>query len=563
MKTRQITSFDAIVIGSGISGGWAAKELTEKGLKTLILERGRSLEHIKDYPTTNSAPWEFNYRGEVSPEIKKDYLIQSTNYSFNDATKHFFVKDTENPYVNPENKEFRWIRGYHTGGRSLMWARQCYRWSDLDFEANAKEGIEIDWPIRYKDIAPWYDYVEKFAGISGQAEGLPQLPDGQFLPPMEMNCVEKYVKEKIQETWPDRTMTIGRVAHLTVPHNGRGKCMYRNLCYRGCPFGAYFSSQSATLPAATATGNMTLRPNSIVHSILYDEQKDKATGVRVIDGETLETLEFSARIIFLCASTLGSTQILLNSTSNRFPQGLANSSGVLGHYLMDHHTDVDSKARFDGFENEYYNGHRPNGIYVPRFRNVKTKHPDFLRGYGMQGSGSREGWSRGNDIDDLGADFKKAITEPGPWTMSFGGFGECLPYYDNKVELNPDLKDKWGLPTLRISCEFKENELAMRKDMAITSAELLEAAGGKDIETTNEKAIPGFAIHEMGTARMGNDPKTSVLNKWNQCHDVPNLFVTDGSCMTSSACQNPSITYMALTARACDYAVKELNRRNL
>ncbi|MCZ6901103.1 MAG: GMC family oxidoreductase [Bacteroidetes bacterium] len=563
MKTRQITSFDAIVIGSGISGGWAAKELTEKGLKTLILERGRSLEHIKDYPTTNSAPWEFKYRGEVLPEIKKDYPVQSTNYSFNDATKHFFVKDTENPYVNPENKEFRWIRGYHTGGRSLMWARQCYRWSDLDFEANAKEGIEIDWPIRYKDIAPWYDYVEKFAGISGQAEGLPQLPDGQFLPPMEMNCVEKYVKEKIQETWPDRTMTIGRVAHLTVPHNGRGKCMYRNLCYRGCPFGAYFSSQSATLPAATATGNMTLRPNSIVHSILYDEQKDKATGVRVIDGETLETLEFSAKIIFLCASTLGSTQILLNTTSNRFPQGLANSSGVLGHYLMDHHTDVDSKARFDGFENEYYNGHRPNGIYVPRFRNVKTKHPDFLRGYGMQGSGSREGWSRGNDIDDLGADFKKAITEPGPWTMSFGGFGECLPYYDNTVELNPDLKDKWGLPTLRISCEFKENELAMRKDMAITSAELLEAAGGKDIETTNEKAIPGFAIHEMGTARMGNDPKTSVLNKWNQCHDVPNLFVTDGSCMTSSACQNPSITYMALTARACDYAVKELNRRNL
>ena len=563
MKRRQITSFDAIVIGSGISGGWAAKELTEKGLKTLILERGRSLEHIKDYPTTNNAPWEFNYRGEVSPEIKKDYPVQSTNYSFDDGTKHFFVKDTENPYSNPENKEFRWIRGYHTGGRSLMWARQCYRWSDLDFEANIKDGSGIDWPIRYKDIAPWYDYVEEFAGVSGQAEGLPQLPDGKFLPPMEMNCIEKHVRKKIEETWSDRTMTIGRAAHLTVPHNGRGKCMYRNLCYRGCPFGAYFSSQSATLPAATATGNMTLRPNSIVHSILYDEQKDKATGVRVIDGETLETLEFSAKIIFLCASTLGSTQILLNSTSNRFPQGLANSSGVLGHYLMDHHTDVDSKARFDGFENEYYNGHRPNGIYVPRFRNVKTKHPDFLRGYGMQGSGSREGWSRGNDIDDLGADFKKAITEPGPWTMSFGGFGECLPYYDNKVELNPDLKDKWGLPTLRISCEFKENELAMRKDMAITSAELLEAAGGKDIETTNEKAIPGFAIHEMGTARMGNDPKTSVLNKWNQCHDVPNLFVTDGSCMTSSACQNPSITYMALTARACDYAVKELNRRNL
>ena len=555
--------FDAIVVGSGISGGWAAKEFCEKGLKTLVLERGRDVKHIQDYPTMNKAPWEFDYRGLDTQEVKEEYYVQKKTYAFDEGTKHFWVNDKENPYTTPKDKEFRWLRGNHVGGRSLTWGRQSYRLSEMDFEANKKDGIGVDWPIRYKDIAPWYDYVEEFIGISGQNEGLEQLPDGKFLPAMEMFCVEKEVKSAIETKWSDRMMTIGRTANLTQNHKGRTACQYRNLCSRGCPFGAYFSSNSSTLPAAYDTGNLSLRPHSIVESVIYDEKSKKATGVRIIDAETNERKEYFAKVIFLCASTLGSTWIMLNSKSDHFPNGLGNSSGTLGKYLMDHHFQVSSKAEFDGFEEKYHYGFRPNGIYIPRFRNIKEKHPDFIRGYGMQGGANRVGWGYGNRKAGFGAEFKDELMKPGPWEMSLMAFGECLPYEDNKVELNYDVKDKWGLPTLHISCEFKENEYAMRKDMAITTREMLEAAGGKNIETFDSDAVPGFGIHEMGTARMGRDPKTSVLNAYNQMHDVSNVFVTDGSAMTSSACQNPSLTYMALTARAVHYAVEQLKKNKL
>ena len=556
-------TFDAIVIGSGITGGWAAKELCEKGLKTLVLERGRNVEHVKDYPTTSTPPWEFAHRGIDTLKIKEEYPIQSTNYAFSEDTHHFFVNDRENPYTTPKDQPFRWIRGYQVGGRSLIWGRQCYRWSDLDFEANLKDGVEIDWPIRYKDLAPWYDYVEKFIGVSGQPEELPQLPDGAFQPPMEMNCVEQHVKKAIEKNWNNRKLTIARAANLTQPLPGRTACRYRNLCQRGCPYGAYFSSNSSTIPAAMNTGNLTLQPHAIVESVIYDEQQGKATGVRVINAEDNTTTEYYGKLIFLCASTLGTTWLLLHSTSSRFPNGLGNDSGVVGHYLMDHHKEIFSQATIEGFDDKYYNGFRPTGIYVPRFRNVKDKHPDFLRGYGVQGGASREGWGRGVSQKGFGADFKKALTRPGPWKMTFAAYGETLPYYENKAELNPNVVDKWGLPTLTLSARFRENEYAMRKDMAQTGAEMLEAAGGKEIQSIDGADIPGFAVHEMGTARMGNNPKKSVLNRWNQMHTVPNVFITDGSAMVSAACQNPSLTYMALTARAVDYAVGELKKQNI
>lgn len=555
------TKYDAIVVGSGITGGWAAKELSQKGLKTLVLERGRDVKHVQDYPTMNMTPWDFKYRGLKSQQYFHDHPVQTRTYAFNEGTKHFFVNDLENPYT--EVKKFSWIRGYHVGGRSLMWARQSYRLSDLDFEANAKDGYGVDWPIRYKDIAPWYDYVEKFIGVNGSIENIPQLPDGQFLPPMEMNCVEKEIKKGIESNFADRRMIMGRSANLTRNHNGRNKCNYRNLCYRGCPYGAYFSSNSATLPAAYETGNLTLRPHSIVHSVIYDEQKDKATGVRVIDAQSNEAIEFEARVIFLCASTLGSTSILLNSTTPRFSDGLANSSGALGHYLMDHHFQIGAEADFEGFEDQYYSGRRPNGIYIPRFRNVKEQHPDFVRGYGYQGGASRKSWWKGMEEGGFGKEFKDSLSKPGGWTMRVNAFGECLPYKENKVSLNKDKTDKWGIPTLDIDCEFRENEKAMRKDMQKSAIEMLEAAGGKNIKPYDNNSEPGLGIHEMGTARMGKDPKTSVLNGFNQCHDIPNLFVTDGAAMASSACQNPSLTYMALTARACNYAVEELKKQNI
>lgn len=564
LRAQEENTYDAIVVGTGISGGWAAKELTEKGLKTLVLERGRDVKHVTDYPTMSKDPWQFPNAGRLTPEEVKQIPVQSRTGWIGQDNKHWFVNDLENPYT--EVKPFDWIRGYHVGGRSITWGKQTYRLSDLDFEANAKEGIGADWPIRYKDIAPWYDYVESYIGVSGQAEGLSHLPDGKFLPPMELNCVEEVFRDKVAEKL-GRKITIGRVAHVTapLPHDAsRGVCQSRNLCGRGCPYGAYFSSNASTLPAAMKTGNMTLRPQSIVHSIIYDEKKGKAIGVKVLDAETKEETDYFARIIFLNASTLGSTLILLNSVSNRFPNGLGNASDQLGRNLMDHQYRVGAEAGVEGFEDKYYIGRRPNGIYIARFRNVgKDKRTDYVRGFGYQGGASREGWQRGVQEMMFGADLKNALTTPGAWSIGITGFGECLPYQDNRVTLNTDRKDAFGLPTLNIDAEWKENEKVMRKDIKESAAEMLEAAGFKNVNMYDHPNNIGLGIHEMGTARMGKDPKTSVLNKWNQVHEAPNVFVTDGAAMTSSACQNPSLTYMALTARAADYAVNELKKGNL
>lgn len=561
-KAKQQNTYDAIVVGTGISGGWAAKELTEKGLKTLVLERGRNVEHIKDYPTTNLNPWELPNGDRLSAEELKDYPVQNrTGYTVKPSTKHWWVKDTEHPYE--EEKRFDWIRGYHVGGRSLLWGRQSYRLSEMDFAANVKDGYGVDWPIRYKDLEPWYDYVETHIGVSGQNEGLAQLPDGKLLPPMDYTCLEKHVKDSIASNFDDRIMTIGRTANLSQNHNGRSKCQYRNLCVRGCPFGAYFSSQSSTLPAAVATGNMTLRPNSIVTEVLYDKESKKATGVRVMDAETGEYTEYFSKIVFLNASTLGSTWILMNSKSDVHPDGMGNASGELGHNLMDHHFRVGASGEYDGFEDQYFHGRRPNGIYIPRFRNITDQRDDYLRGFGYQGGGSRNGWKSAVAELGVGKQLKEDIVTPGKWQMGLTGFGECLPYHENKVELTSDKLDKHGLPTFKIDCEFKENEMAMRKDMADSAAEMLEVAGLKNVKKYDDVGGPGLGIHEMGTARMGRDPKTSVLNKWNQIHDVQNVFVTDGAAMTSAGCQNPSLTYMAMTARAADFAVSELKKGNL
>ncbi len=560
-QARQENVYDAIVVGSGISGGWAAKELCEKGLKTIVLERGRNVEHIKDYTTATKKPWELEYRGRDTMEVKENYHIQSRCYAFDEATQHFWVNDKENPYN--EIKPFNWLRGYQVGGRSLMWGRQVYRWSPMDFEANAEDGYGVDWPVRYDDIKDWYTYVEKFVGISGRKENLPQLPDSHFMPPMEMTCVEKHMADRVREHFNGRVITIGRVANHTEGLDGRGPCQFRNLCARGCPLGGYFSSNSATIPAAQRTGNLTLRPFSIVTEILYDKDKNRATGVRILDAETNESKEYFARIIFLNASTLGTAWILLNSTSDVFPNGFGNSSEQVGHNLMDHHFGVGAYARFDGFEDQYTYGRRPNGIYIPRFRNISkdTMRSDYVRGFGYQGGGSR-GRGIGGPAG-VGAEFKESLTVPGQWSLGIGSWGEHLPYYENKVSLNYDKTDKWGLPTLDIDCEFKENEMAMRKDMQQSAMEMLEAAGGKNVTGYDDMPPPGHCIHEMGTARMGHDPKTSVVNKWNQMHEAQNVFITDGSFMSSSACQNPSLTYMAFTARACDHALKELNKQNL
>jgi choline dehydrogenase-like flavoprotein len=555
-----MNQYDAIVVGSGISGGWAAMELTKKGLKTLLLERGRNVEHIKDYPTASMAPWDFKHPGMKSKEIREKQFVQIKGFC-NETNSHFYVDDNEHPYNAV--KPFDWIRGYHVGGRSLMWGRQCYRWSDLDFEANAKDGHGVDWPIRYKDIAPWYSYVERFVGISGSKEGISHLPDGEFLPPMEMNCLEQHISNTLKEKKAGRQMIIGRVANLTRGWNGRGPCQFRNQCDRGCPFGGYFSSNSATIPVALGTGNLTLRSNAIVTEVIYDKEKKKATGVRIIDAETNKTEEFNAKLIFLNASTIATTAILLNSISDAFPDGLGNSSGQVGRNLMDHHYRVGAAGVYEGMEDKYMFGRRPNGIYVPRFRNVNkgNERKDYLRGFGFQGGASR---GRAQNVEGIGIALKESATEPGAWSMWIGAWGEHLPYEDNRVTLNRENRDKWGLPILNIDCNFRENELAMRKDMQASAAETLEIAGLKNISSYDDpEASPGLCIHEMGTARMGKDPKTSVLNKWNQMHDVSNVYITDGSCMTSSACQNPSITYMALTARAVDHAVTEMKKMNL
>ena len=563
VKSRKQQTYDAIVIGSGISGGWAAKELCESGLKTLVLERGRMVEHVKDYPTMNNDPWDSDKRFALDAEDRKNYHKQIRTGFITENNKHFFVNDLENPYK--EDKRFDWIRGYHVGGRSLTWGKQSYRLSDIDFEANAKEGIGIDWPIRYKDIAPWYDHVEKFIGVSGTNYGLKQLPDQQLLPPMELNCVEKHLQQSIADNYEDRMMMIGRAAHVTVAHNGRGPCQYRNRCNRGCPFGAYFSSNAVTLPAAEKTGNMTLRPYSNVSSIIYDDTKGKATGVRVIDEESGDMLEFYANVIFANASALGSTYILMNSKSDRFPNGLGNDSGELGHNLMDHHYFVGATGKYEGFEDKYYKGRRPNGTYIPRYRNIdeKTRVDNFLRGYGYQGGAHREGWGRGVNDTSFGQDFKEDLFKPGPWESFLVGFGEHLPEHKNRAYLDSDNPDQYGQPQLAIDCEYGENELNMRKQMMEDAAEMLDKAGMKDIVPFDDIGAPGKAIHEMGTARMGRNSKTSVLDRNNAVHGASNVYVTDGACMTSSACQNPSLTYMALSARAANHAVDQLKKRNI
>ncbi len=554
--------FDAIVVGSGISGGWAAKELTEKGLKVLMLERGRDVKHVKDYENANKAPWEFPHRGGRTQQMIKDYPVLKRDYPLNETNLDFWVNEKDCPYT--EVKRFDWFRGYHVGGRSLLWGRQSYRLSDLDFEANAKDGIAVDWPIRYKDLAPWYDYVERHAGISGNRDGIPQLPDGQFLPPMDMNCVEKDVAARIKAHYKGaRIMTIGRTANLTVPHKGRTQCQYRNKCWLGCPFGAYFSTQSSTLPAAEATGNLTLRPFSIVKEVIYDKDTKKAKGVVVVDAETSKTYEYFAKVIFLNASAFNSTWVLMNSATDIWPEGLGSSSGELGHNVMDHHLRAGAGGTVEGYEDKYYFGRRANGVYIPRFRNINGDKRDYLRGFGYQGAASRQGWSRNVAELGIGADLKEALSEPGQWTMGIGGFGETLPYHENRIFLDKTVKDKWGLPVLSIDAEIKDNEKKMRKDMVADAVEMLEAAGVKNVKGNDGDYGLGMGIHEMGTARMGRDPKSSVLNEHNQVWDCKNVFVTDGACMTSAACQNPSLTYMALTARAADFAVSELKKGNL
>jgi len=555
-------TYDAIVVGSGISGGWAAKELTEKGLKVLLLERGEDIKHVKDYVNTNKAPWEFPHRGGRTQQMIKDYPVLKRDYPLNEMNLAWWTNEKDCPYT--EVKRFDWFRGYHVGGRSLLWGRQSYRWSDFDFEANAKDGIAVDWPIRYKDIAPWYDYAETFAGISGSKEGLPQLPDGQFMPPMEMNCVEKDVAARIKQNFGGkRSMIIGRTANITVPHHDRTNCQYRNKCWLGCPFGAYFSTQSATLPAAMKTGNLTLRPFSIAKEIIYDKDSKKAKGVRIVDAQNNQTYDYFAKIVFVNASALNSAWLLMNSATDIWPDGLGSSSGELGHNLMDHHFRCGASGVAEGYDDKYYYGKRPNGVYVVRYRNLFGDKRDYLRGFGYQGGASREGWSREIAEMNIGGEFKDALTEPGQWTMGMTAFGEMLPYHENKISLDKTTKDKWGLPVLAIDCEIKDNEKKMRVDMMNDAKEMLEAAGIKDVHTFDSGYYPGMGIHEMGTARMGRDPKTSVLNEWNQVWDAKNVFVTDGACMASAACVNPSLTYMALTARACDHAVNELKKMNL
>ena len=558
-------NFDAIVVGTGVSGGWAAKELCEKGLKTLVLERGRMVRHLEDYPTMHLDPWDMKNGGSTSQEDLKNYNKQK-RWGVNEGNKHFYNNDAEYDYE--EDKTFDWIRGTQVGGRSLIWGRQTYRWSDDDFEANLREGIGVDWPVRYKDIAPWYSYVEKYIGVSGEALNLPHLPDSEFLPPMELNCVEKELQASIAKNYSDRILTIGRVAHITQgakSKGGRTQCQFRNRCDRGCPFGSYFSSNSATLPAAEQTGNMTLRPHSIVSEVLYDEATQKAKGVRVVDALSKEVLEFNSKVIFICASSMASTAILLNSKSNRFPNGLGNDSGELGHNIMDHQLGSGASGSYEGFEDQYYTGRRPNGFYIPRFRNIGGKKDavDFLRGYGYQGGAGRNDWSAAVAELGYGEAYKKALLKPGKWTVGMGGFGEVLPYHENRMYLNYDKVDQWGLPKIVFDAEFKENEKKMKEDWKVQAAEMLENAGCKQVEIFDSNAPIGKGIHEMGTARMGHDPKTSVLNKYNQVHSVPNVIVTDGAFMTSSGTQNPSLTYMAFTARAVHHAVAELNKGNL
>ena len=558
----QSRNFDAIVVGSGISGGWAAKELTEKGLRVLMLERGQNVEHIKDYVNATKGPWQYAHRGGRTKSMEELYPVLKRDYPLNEKNLSWWASDKDSPYT--EIKRFDWYRGYHVGGRSLMWGRQSYRWSDFDFEANARDGVAIDWPIRYADVAPWYDHVERHAGISGSREGMPQLPDGQFQPAMPLNCGEELVANKLRKLFDGRRRIIpGRTANATKQLPNRFPCQYRDACWLGCPYGGYFSTQSSTLPPATATKRLTLKPWSIVTEVLYDRDKKRATGVRVLDAVTEKTTDYTAKVIFVCASTINTAWLIMRSATDVWPGGLGSSSGELGHNLMDHHFRVGAEGRIDGLLDKYYFGRRPTGFYIPRYRNLFGDKREYLRGFGYQGGAGREGWSRAVKELGVGGGFKDSMAQPGDWTIGGTGFGEMLPNHANKVTIDATKKDKWGLPVIAIDCATGENEAKMRKDMMADMAELLEQCGVKDVHTNDDGYFPGMGIHEMGTARMGRDPKTSVLNSHNQVWDAPNVFVTDGSCMVSTACQNPSLTYMALTARAADFAVNELKRRNL
>jgi choline dehydrogenase-like flavoprotein len=550
--------FDAIVVGSGMSGGWAAKELCEKGLKTLVLERGRNIRHIQDYKTALHDPWQLPHNNRATQADRKAQPVQSTLYLYDQATKHHLVDDQQNPYV--QALPFNWYRGYHVGGRSLLWARHVFRFSDLDFEANLKEGIGIDWPIRYADIAPWYDHVERFIGASGENPALPQLPKQILQPPFEMTAFEKHIKRSFEKSFADRRLIASSAAVLSREHNGRGPCQGRDQCARGCPYSAYFSSNGVTLPAAAATGNLTLQPDAIGHSLIYDAKKNRVTGVRVIDAHTKQTSEYFARVVFLCASTLNSTALLLNSRSERFPNGLGNDSGELGHNLMDHHNGAGATASYAGLLDRYYRGRRATSVYIPRFRNVTTREEKFRRGYGYEVYSNRGTWTRGIGGPAFGADFKNEITRPGNWSLFMEGYGETLPYRDNRMWIDPAQLDPFGMPKINVSMSYRDNEKVMAQQMMDDAVEMLKAAGLEDIKGFNNPVTPGSVIHEMGTARMGRDPKTSVLNSRNQLHAVPNVFVTDGSFMVSSPTQNPSLTYMALTARAANYAVEQLKQ---
>ncbi|MDE3181788.1 MAG: GMC family oxidoreductase [Bacteroidota bacterium] len=565
-KGIKANTFDAIVIGSGISGGWAAKELCAHGIKTLVLERGRNVQHLVDYPTMMKDPWDFPHRNQLTQKVKEENPVVSKCYAFREDAMHFFVKDKEHPYI--QEKPFDWIRGYQVGGKSLIWARQTQRWSKYDFEGPARDGFAVDWPIRYSDLAPWYSHVEKFVGISGNKDGLETLPDGEFLPAWEMNAVEKTMQKRIMDNYKDRNVIIGRCAHLTKPkeihlQQNRGQCQSRNLCQRGCPFGGYFSSNSSTLPWAAKTGNLTIRPDSVVHSIIYDDKNNKATGVRVIDVHTKEMTEYFAKMIFVNAATLNSNLILLNSTSSRFPNGLGNDNGLLGKYIAFQNYRGTLSADMDGYLDSYYYGRRPCAVMMPNFRNVYKQETDFLRGYMVFFSAYRDSWGHQVEVDQMGESFKMSKTEPGNWGVSMMMQGETIPKETNRVWLSKDQKDEWGMPLLSISVDYDENDEKSLKDFLNEGAEMLSKAGCKNISTNDSKQAPGLDIHEVGGVRMGKDPKTSVLNKWNQLHECPNVFVTDGACMTSTGTQNPSITFMALTARAANHAVDELKKGNL
>jgi choline dehydrogenase-like flavoprotein len=564
LKGQAANTYDAIVIGSGISGGWAAKELTEKGLKTLMLERGRKLDHVTDYTTAQLKPWELPHRGRLPLEVIEQNPVISKCYAFREDAAHLFVKDAEHPYV--QEKPFDWIRGYQVGGKSLMWARYTQRWSQHDFDGPAKDGFAVEWPIGYQDLAPWYSYVEKFAGITGTRDGLAALPDSEVLPPMEMNCIEKHFKGAVESKYKNRHLIISRTANLseaTPEHlkQGRASCLRRDLCHRGCPYGAYFSTQSSTLPAAARTDNLTLKTDSVVHSIIYDAKLGRATGVRVIDAQTKQATEYFAKIIFVNAAALNTLLILQNSVSDRFPYGLGNDSGTLGHFVAFHNYRVRASGTHDGFGDNYFYGRRPVGIYMPRFRNIlDDKQSAFVRGYAVSGGGSRGrvGWG-----DGFGADLKERLTQVGPWGLGLQGMGETIPRYENTAKPSASKVDPWGIPQLELNIGYGANEEAMVADLKATLGEMLDSAGFKNINVSDSKQAPGLDIHEMGGCRMGKNPRTSMLNQWNQLHAVKNVFVTDGACMTSTSTQNPSLTYMALTARAADFAVGELKKGNL